>query len=161
MARIARLALAAVLCLLVSACSTLGYYLQAVDGHLQLMARTRPIPDLIGDAATPPELRQQLEHAGAIRDFAVRELALPDNHSYRSYANLGRPFVVWNVFAAPEFSLELQQWCMLFIGCVNYRGYSCCLTKECYSLGKCRCSSFLSDLGSSKAGCAGFAGRRA
>lgn len=123
MARIARLALAAVLCLLVSACSTLGYYLQAAEGHLQLMARTRAIADLIGDAATPPELRQQLEHAGAIRDFAVRELALPDDHSYRSYANLDRPFVVWNVFAAPEFSVELQQWCMLFIGCVNYRGY--------------------------------------
>jgi predicted aminopeptidase len=123
MVRIPRLALIALLCLLLGACSTFGYYLQAVQGHLQLLASTRPVADLLGDAATPPELRRQLESAIAIRDFAVRELALPDNPNYRSYANLGRPFVVWNVFAAPEFSVELQQWCMLFVGCVNYRGY--------------------------------------
>ena len=123
MAKSKRAILAAALCLLLGGCSTLGYYLQAVQGHLQLMARTRPVAELIGDAATPPELRQQLERASAIRKFAVRELALPDNRNYRSYANLGRPFVVWNVFAAPEFSVDLQQWCMLFVGCVNYRGY--------------------------------------
>ena len=121
--RFARTILAVSLCLLVSACSTLGYYLQAVQGHLQLMASTRPVNELIDDATTTPELRQQLEHASAIREFAVRKLALPDNRNYRSYANLGRPFVVWNVFAAPEFSVDLQQWCMLFVGCVNYRGY--------------------------------------
>jgi predicted aminopeptidase len=122
-ARSKRSILVALLCLLLGGCSTLGYYLQAVQGHLQLMASTRPVDELIGDSSTPPELRLQLEHASAIREFAVRELALPDNRNYRSYANLGRPFVVWNVFAAPEFSVDLQQWCMLFVGCVNYRGY--------------------------------------
>jgi predicted aminopeptidase len=30
---------------------------------------------------------------------------------------------VWNVFATPEFSLQPKQWCFLFAGCVNYRGY--------------------------------------
>jgi len=122
-ARFAGPVLAAFLCLLLGACSTAGYYLQAIQGHLQLMVSTRPIDEMIADAATTPELRQQLEHASAIREFAVRELALPDNRNYRSYANLGRPFVVWNVFAAPEFSVDLRQWCMLFVGCVNYRGY--------------------------------------
>lgn len=119
----ARAILATILCLLVGGCSTAAYYAQAVEGHLRLMVKTRPIPDLLADAATDPELRQQLERASAIRDFASRELALPDNRNYRSYADLDRPFVVWNVFAAPEFSVELQPWCMLFIGCVNYRGY--------------------------------------
>ncbi len=123
MARRQRALVAALACLLLSGCSTLGYYLQAVQGHLQLMSSARPVAELINDAATPPELRRQLEQASAIRDFAVRDLALPDNRNYRSYANLGRPFVVWNVFAAPEFSVDLRQWCMLFVGCVNYRGY--------------------------------------
>jgi predicted aminopeptidase len=115
--------LAATLGLLISGCTTIGYYAQSIEGHLRLMASTRAIPDLVNDADTDPALRKQLERVSAIREFASRQLGLPDNENYRSYANLGRPYVVWNVFAAPEFSLEMQQWCMLVIGCVNYRGY--------------------------------------
>jgi predicted aminopeptidase len=48
---------------------------------------------------------------------------LPDNRSYRSYADLGRPYVVWNVVAAPEFSIEPLRWCFPFTGCLSYRGY--------------------------------------
>jgi len=113
--------LAMTLCLLVTGCT--GYYAQAVNGQMQLLAATRPIPEVINDAATDPMLRQRLERIIAIREFASRELKLPNNGSYRSYADLKRPFVVWNVFAAPEFSVEPQMWCMLFVGCVNYRGY--------------------------------------
>lgn len=115
--------LAVTLCLLLGSCSHVAYYAQSVEGHLQLMARTRAIPDLLSHADTDPALRKQLERVSAIREFASRQLALPDDENYRSYADLGRPYVVWNVFAAPEFSLELQQWCLLVIGCVNYRGY--------------------------------------
>ncbi len=118
-----RLIVASALCLFVCGCTTISYYAQAVEGHLRLMAMARPIPEVLADGATDPVLRQRLEAASAIRDFASRELALPDNRSYRDYADLGRPYAVWNVFAAPEFSVELQPWCMLFVGCVNYRGY--------------------------------------
>lgn len=115
--------LAAALCLLVFGCTDIAYYAQATEGQMRLMAATRPISEVINDPSTKPVLRQQLQGEIAIREFASRELALPNNGSYRSYADLGRPFVVWNVFAAPEFSLEPQQWCMIFVGCVNYRGY--------------------------------------
>ncbi|MGB8410801.1 MAG: aminopeptidase, partial [Gallionella sp.] len=118
-----RLILVLSLCLLVFGCTDIAYYAQATEGQMRLMAATRPISDVVKDPSTDPALRQQLEHEIAIREFASKELALPDNGSYRSYADLGRPYVVWNVFAAPEFSLELQQWCMIFAGCVNYRGY--------------------------------------
>ena len=118
-----RLILATTLCLLVVGCTNIAYYAQAVEGQMRLMVATRPIPEVVNDPATDPGLRQQLEGEIAIREFASRELALPNNGSYRSYADLGRPFVVWNVFAAPEFSVEPQQWCLVFIGCVNYRGY--------------------------------------
>ena len=57
------------------------------------------------------------------RAFAISELALPDNESYRSYADLERPFVVWNVFATEEFSVEPRRWCFPIAGCVVYRGY--------------------------------------
>jgi len=58
-----------------------------------------------------------------IRDFASRELALPENRSYRSFADLDRQYVVWNVVAAPSRSLEPRTWCYLFAGCAAYRGY--------------------------------------
>jgi predicted aminopeptidase len=104
-------------------CNHLGYYAQAISGHLEVMRAATPISDLIGNPAGDPQLRQQLAEVQAIRDFASRELGLPDNDSYRAYANLGRPYVVWNVFAAPEFSLRARRWCLLVVGCVSYRGY--------------------------------------
>ena len=116
-------ALAGLVGLLLAGCTTLGYYAQAVDGHLHVITRTRLVSEIVADTTTEPMLREQLQRASAIREFASRELALPDNGHYRSYADLGRPYVVWNVFATPEFSVELQQWCLLFVGCVSYRGY--------------------------------------
>lgn len=108
---------------LVSGCSCLSYYSQAVSGHVEVMLASRPIAEVIEDPACTPELRQKLEEVRAIRDFASRELGLPDNNSYRSYADLRRPYVTWNVFAVPEFSLHMQTWCMPFVGCVGYRGF--------------------------------------
>jgi predicted aminopeptidase len=88
-----------------------------------MLRRARPVDDLIADPATPPALRERLELARRIRAFAVDELKLPDNRSYRRYADLGRPAAVWNVVAAPELSLTLKTWCWPLMGCVGYRGY--------------------------------------
>jgi predicted aminopeptidase len=109
--------------LLLGGCATLGYYGQAISGHVDLLARSRPVDTVIRDPATPPDLRARLEQVKAVREFAVRELGLPDNDSYRRYADLGRPYAVWNVFATPALSLEPRQWCFLIVGCVTYRGY--------------------------------------
>jgi len=104
-------------------CSTLGYYLQAAGGHWELMRAARPIEDWLADPATPADLRTRLETVRQLRDFASAELGLPDNDSYRAYADLGRPFVVWNVVAATEFSTRPRQWCFPFAGCVSYKGW--------------------------------------
>jgi predicted aminopeptidase len=109
--------------LLISGCTAMGYYAQAVSGHLELMRLAAPIEERLREPATPDPLRARLARVLAIREFASRELALPDNGSYRSYADLGRPFAVWNVFAAPEFSVKPVESCFLFAGCVSYRGY--------------------------------------
>lgn len=106
-----------------SGCSTLGYYAQAVGGHLDILQRTRPVADWLADPATPAALRERLQLAQRLRDFAVTELRLPDNRSYRGYADLQRSAVVWNVVAAPELSLQLKTWCFPLMGCVGYRGY--------------------------------------
>lgn len=117
------LLLAVLLAGTLTGCSNLGYYVQAMGGHFEVMRAAQPISELVRDPASDPQLRKKLEEVQAIREFASRELGLPDNNSYRSYVDVGRPYVVWNVFAAPEFSLEPKRWCMLLVGCVNYRGY--------------------------------------
>lgn len=99
------------------------YYMQAIRGHAELMSRRRPVAEVIEDASVPDEIRDRLALVAEARDFAVSELLLPDNDSYRTYADLERDFVVWNVFAAPEFSLMAKTWCYPVAGCVAYRGY--------------------------------------
>ena len=108
---------------LIAGCSNFSYYLRSVDGQMSLLQKRQPIAQVLTDPATPPALKSRLERALTIRDFASRELKLPDNKSYRSYADLQRPFVVWNVFATAEFSIKPEQWCFLIAGCVGYRGY--------------------------------------
>ena len=118
------LAVAALLAgLALAGCASTGYLAQSVGGHLDIVRRARPLPDWIADPATAPALRERLQRAQRIRDWAVAELALPDNRSYRRYAALDRPAAVWNVVAAPELSLQLKTWCFPVVGCVGYRGY--------------------------------------
>ena len=111
------------LAILLAGCSNAGYYAQAISGHLAVLHAATPIVELIRDPASNPALKVQLRSVQAMRDFASSELALPDDDSYRAYADLGRPYVVWNVFAAPALSLKAKNWCMLMVGCVGYRGY--------------------------------------
>jgi predicted aminopeptidase len=99
------------------------YLVQAARGQMAIAAKREPIAEVLADSGTTPQLRARLEYVAAARDFASRELGLPDNESYRSYADVGRPYVVWNVFAAPEFSVEPRRWCFPIAGCVVYRGY--------------------------------------
>lgn len=108
---------------LTSGCGMLGYYTQAVGGHLAIVRSARPVPDWLADDATPAALKQRLQLSQRIRDYAVTELGEPDNASYRRYADLQRGAAVWNVVAAPELSLTLQTWCFPVVGCVGYRGY--------------------------------------
>lgn len=114
-------ALAAAACLM-TGCSV-GYYAQSVTGHLKLLNAARPVPDWLDDATAPDALKSRLELTQRIRDYAVTALKLPDNASYRRYADLQRSAAVWNVVAAPELSLTLETWCFPVVGCVAYRGY--------------------------------------
>jgi predicted aminopeptidase len=119
---LARLALLALAAALLSGCGTL-YLAQAARGQWQVSHARKPIDAVISDSRTSPVLRARLAEVRAARQFATRELGLPDNSSYRTYADLQRPYVVWNVVAAPEFSVNPRRWCFPIAGCVAYRGY--------------------------------------
>jgi len=111
------------LAVLLSSCGTIGYYSQAVGGHLKLMSAREPIDDLLKSESTDPELRNKLQTLVDARQFAVDKLNLPKNDSYNTYAATGRAYVTWNVVAAEEFSLKAKTWCFPVAGCVNYKGY--------------------------------------
>lgn len=109
-----------VLCLVaLSGC----YYLQAAKGQWELSRKREPIAAVLASEDTPPDLAARLRLVQEARQFAIDELGLPDNDTYRTYADIGREYVVWNVFAAPEFSLRAKTWCFPIVGCVSYRGY--------------------------------------
>jgi predicted aminopeptidase len=99
------------------------YLAQATGGELHVLSERRAIDKVVADPKTPEPLRARLNDVRAARDFAVTELHLPDNRSYRTYADIKRPYVVWNVVATPEFSVAPKQWCFPVAGCVAYRGY--------------------------------------
>ncbi|MCY7306024.1 MAG: aminopeptidase [Rhodoferax sp.] len=106
-----------------SGCANTAYYWQSVSGHWQMLQAARPVQSWLGDAQTSAALKERLRLTQQMRDFAVTELALPDNPSYRRFADLQRRAVVWNVVAAQPFSLSLKDWCFPLLGCVTYRGY--------------------------------------
>lgn len=121
--RLWRTAFLVTACLALQACSTMGYYAQSVTGQLEVLAKRRPIAAVAEDPDEPPERRAQLRRLQQMREFAVSSLGLPDNGSYRSYADLRRRFVIYNVFATPELSFTPVRSCFLVVGCLDYRGY--------------------------------------
>ena len=114
---------AILLLVVLSGCASPLYYAQAVQGEFEILAKRRPIGEVLADPATPPATKRRLELVQRLREFAGRELRLPADRSYRTYADLERPYAVWNVFATPALSLKPKKWCFVVAGCVPYRGY--------------------------------------
>lgn len=104
-------------------CQTVHYYSQAVEGQCRILLKRKPISRIIADSESPDDLRERLLYILRVRKFAEIELKLPVNNHYLTYVNLERPYVLWNVFAAPEFSLTPKTWCFPVAGCTSYRGY--------------------------------------
>ena len=101
----------------------MSYYYQAARGQMDLWRQSRPIAEILDQETADSELARRLHLVQDILHYAHTELALPNNGNYRHYADLQRPYVVWNLFAAPELSLEPKQWCYPLLGCLSYRGY--------------------------------------
>ncbi len=109
--------------LLLSGCETVSYYYQSAIGQISLSSQRQPIKELLNESVVDEKLLQRLQLVEEIKGFAKTELKLPVENSYSSYVDLQRPYVIWNVYAAPEFSVESHKWCFLVVGCVSYRGY--------------------------------------
>lgn len=104
-------------------CSTLQYYSSLVHGHAEVLNQAREVDDVLADSSTDKKLRDNLQQLKNARKFAIEALYLPDSGSYRSYTDLGRKYVVWNVIVTRELSVEAHEWCFIIVGCIQYRGY--------------------------------------
>ena len=111
------------LLLMLCGCADLGYYWHSANGHLAVMNKRVDIDDLLADNSLETDLRERLALVQEIRRFSIERLQLPANGSYDSYVELDRSYVIQNLFAAPEFSTRLYEWCYPIIGCASYRGY--------------------------------------
>ena len=109
--------------MLLGGCARTAFYWQAARGQWELIREREPVDEVLSDPALDPRVRERLALAFEARVFASEALGLPDNKSYRTYVQLDRPHVLWNVVAAPEFSVDPQTWCFPFAGCVSYRGF--------------------------------------
>ncbi|SDS88690.1 aminopeptidase [Pseudomonas prosekii] len=121
--RVLRVLFPGVLFLLLNGCASVSYYGQLASGQLQLLRAREPVAEVVADPQRDGQLRAHLAQSQKARAFASAHLHLPDNQSYRLYADIGRPYVVWNVFATAEFSLTPHNHCFPIAGCVAYRGY--------------------------------------
>jgi predicted aminopeptidase len=121
--RALRACVLALLCAGAGACASLRYYAHVAHGELGLLAQRRPAAAIVDDPHADAALRARLRQALDARAFASERLLLPRNRSYTSYVELGRPYVTWSVFAAPEFSVEPVTHCFPFAGCVAYLGF--------------------------------------
>lgn len=111
------------LSVLLISCEAVSYYTQAARGQMAIVFGREDIQGLLSAENLPADLREKFTAVLAIRNFAERELHLPVGANYQTYVDVGREHVVWNVFAAPEFSTEALNWCYPIAGCVAYRGY--------------------------------------
>lgn len=106
-----------------TSCARVAYYSQSIMGQWEIYAKRRPVNEILLDEKTSKSLHEKLAPVPEIRQFASEQLKLPNNNSYLTYADLMREYVVWNVFATPQLSLEPVQWCFLIVGCLSYQGY--------------------------------------
>ena len=116
-------------------CQSIGYYSQAIKGQCSIYLGQRPIKSVLADTNVPAELKEKLGLVLQLRDYAERELKLKPNGHYLKYADVHRRFVVWNVNAAPEFSLEPKKWWYPVVGSLKYRGYFSEKTARKYGAG--------------------------
>ncbi len=109
--------------LLLNLSGCFGFYGQAARGQSELLLKQRSLVSAANDPKTSRQTREKLRQVQRIRIFADRRLALQVGDNYGSYVDLKRDSVVWNVMAAPEFSLKPKTWCYPVAGCVGYRGF--------------------------------------
>ena len=104
--------------------SPTGHYLaRAAWEEARILARRRPIPELVNDPELPATLRAKLQLVLAARRFAVDSVHLNAGASFTTYSPLDRDTLVLVASAAYPDRLERYTWWFPVVGRVPYKGY--------------------------------------
>ena len=99
------------------------YLLRGGWEEAKILARRRPLADMLADSATPPPLRAKLELVLAARAFARDSLGLEVGHSFTTYSKTGHDTLTLVVSGAYRDRLKAYTWWFPIVGRVPYKGY--------------------------------------
>ena len=98
-----------------------GYRL--AKGQLTIMLNTRPVADVLNDAAYPDSLKQKIRLIGEIKRFAIDSLHLDPSGSYESFYDLkGKP-LMWVLVGSEKYRLVAWEYNVPILGAFPYKGY--------------------------------------
>lgn len=99
------------------------YLLRGAWEEAKILARRRPIGEILADTATTPALRAKLELVLAARAFARDSLGLDVGQSFTTYSETGHDTLTLVVSGAYRDRLKSYTWWFPVVGRVPYKGY--------------------------------------
>ena len=99
------------------------YLVRAAWEEGKILARRRPIADIVADSTTPPEERRKLQVVLAARAFASDSIGLRARQSFTTFSKLDHDTLVLVLSAAYRDRLEAYTWWFPIVGRVPYKGY--------------------------------------
>ena len=99
------------------------YLLRAGWEEGKILARRKPIAQLVSDSATSPALRAKLALVLAARAYAHDSLKLETGQSFTTYSRLDRDTLVLLLSGAYRDKLRSRTWWFPVVGRVPYKGY--------------------------------------
>jgi predicted aminopeptidase len=101
----------------------IGYLWHVAVGQTAILARQRPVEEALHDARLTPQEQQKLHLIVEVRTFAITQLGLYDSKSYTTFVQLDRPYVSYNLSAAPADALTPYVWRFPILGRMPYKGF--------------------------------------
>jgi len=107
---------------LLGGCSPI-YVARAGLAEYRILSARRPIPEVLRDSATSPDVRGKLSLTLEARRFAVDSLGLRAGDSYTTFTRLESDTLALVLSAAPVDRLAPKTWWFPIVGHIPYRAY--------------------------------------
>ena len=107
-----------------TAATPMGRYLaRGAYEEGRILARRRPIAELVADPRTPPATRAKLELVLAARAFAADSLGLPARDAFTAFSKLDHDTLVLVLSGTRRDALIAKTWWFPVVGRVPYKGF--------------------------------------
>lgn len=108
---------------LLSNCKIVFYGVEQGVGQIKLVNKAVPIKKIMGDTLYADSIKIRLAFVEEVRQYAIDSLGLKKSKNYTTfYDQHGKP-IVWIVYAAPKYKMEVHNWKYPVLGKMPYKGY--------------------------------------